>query len=55
MRVIRYGRAALFARTALTALAYAITPNATLGVSYSGQFGSGLSDQSARANFNVKF
>ncbi|AEH90458.1 autotransporter domain-containing protein [Mesorhizobium opportunistum] len=36
-------------------LDYAITPNATLGVSYGGQFGSGISDQSARFNFNVKF
>jgi fibronectin-binding autotransporter adhesin len=36
-------------------LDYAITPNATLGVSYGGQFGSGMSDQSARFNFNVKF
>ncbi|WP_181168157.1 autotransporter-associated beta strand repeat-containing protein [Mesorhizobium sp. B2-4-19] len=34
---------------------YAITPNATLGVSYGGQFGSRMSDQSARANFNVRF
>ena len=36
-------------------LVYAITPNATLGVSYGGQFGSGMSDQSGRFNFNVKF
>ena len=36
-------------------LDYAITPNATLGVSYGGQFGSGMSDQTARFNFNVKF
>jgi outer membrane autotransporter protein len=33
----------------------AITRNATLGVSYSGQFASSASDQSVRANFNVKF
>lgn len=36
-------------------LDYAITPNATLGVTYGGQFGSGMSDQSVEANFNVKF
>jgi outer membrane autotransporter protein len=36
-------------------LDYAITPNATLGLSYGGQFGSGLADHSARANFNVRF
>jgi fibronectin-binding autotransporter adhesin len=36
-------------------LDYALSPNATLGVSYGGQFGSGLSDQSARVNFNMKF
>jgi fibronectin-binding autotransporter adhesin len=36
-------------------LDYAITPNATLGVTYGGQFGSGMSDQSVKANFNVKF
>lgn len=36
-------------------LDYQITPAARLGVSYSGQFGSGLADQSLRANFNVKF
>lgn len=34
---------------------YALTPNATLGVTYGGQFGSGMSDQSARFNFDVKF
>lgn len=33
----------------------ALSPVATLGVSYGGQFGSGLSDQSVRASFNVKF
>ncbi|MDX8438232.1 hypothetical protein [Mesorhizobium australafricanum] len=32
-----------------------LTPAATLGVSYGGQFGSGLSDQSVRATFNWKF
>ncbi|KRE08000.1 hypothetical protein ASE63_21960 [Bosea sp. Root381] len=36
-------------------LDYAVTPNATLGVSYGGQFGSGVSDQSARVNVNVTF
>ena len=34
---------------------YGIMPNATLGVSYGGQFGSGALDQSFRANFNAKF
>lgn len=32
-----------------------LSPDAALGVSYGGQFGSGISDQSIRANFNVKF
>ncbi|WP_201415031.1 autotransporter domain-containing protein [Mesorhizobium sp. J8] len=36
-------------------LALNLTPAATLGVSYSGQFGSGHSDQSLRADFNWKF
>ncbi|TPJ24349.1 hypothetical protein FJ425_21270 [Mesorhizobium sp. B2-7-2] len=36
-------------------ISYAITPNATFGISYGGQFGSRMSDQSARANFNVRF
>ncbi|MCA0400286.1 MAG: autotransporter domain-containing protein [Proteobacteria bacterium] len=36
-------------------ISYAMTPNATLGLSYGGQFSSGLSDQSARFNFNIKF
>ncbi|MEZ2407233.1 autotransporter-associated beta strand repeat-containing protein [Bosea sp. RCC_152_1] len=36
-------------------LDYALSPNATLGVTYGGQFGSGLSDQSARLNLDVKF
>jgi len=29
--------------------------NAALGITYGGQFGSGLSDQSVHANFGVKF
>lgn len=33
----------------------AIRPNATLGISYGGQFGSGLADQSVRANLAIKF
>jgi subtilase-type serine protease len=32
-----------------------ITRQATLGISYSGQFGGGATDQSARGTFNVKF
>ncbi|CEJ10039.1 Extracellular serine protease precursor [bacterium YEK0313] len=36
-------------------LDYGIMPNATLGISYGGQFGSGALDQSLRANFNMKF
>jgi fibronectin-binding autotransporter adhesin len=36
-------------------LDFALTPDATLGVSYSSQFGRGLSDQSVRANLNMKF
>lgn len=36
-------------------LDFNLTPAATLGVSYGGQFGSGLSDQSVRADFNWKF
>lgn len=36
-------------------LDFALSPGAVLGVSYGGQFGSGLSDQSVKANFNVKF
>ena len=36
-------------------LDFALSPSAVLGVSYGGQFGSGLSDQSVKANFNVKF
>lgn len=33
----------------------ALSPAATLGVAYSGQFGSGTADQSVRATFNMKF
>ncbi|WP_179119682.1 autotransporter-associated beta strand repeat-containing protein [Ensifer adhaerens] len=36
-------------------LDYALSPNATLGVTYAGQFGSDVSDQSARINLNVSF
>jgi outer membrane autotransporter protein len=36
-------------------LDFALSPSAVLGVSYGGQFGSGLSDQSVKVNFNVKF
>ncbi|MFC6447739.1 autotransporter domain-containing protein [Shinella zoogloeoides] len=36
-------------------LDFTLSPNAILGVSYGGQFGSGVTDQSFRANFNVKF
>ncbi len=36
-------------------LDYAVTPDTTLGLSYLGQFGSGMADQSARFNLNVKF
>lgn len=36
-------------------LDYALTPTATLGVSYGGQFGSGMSGQSVKADFNVRF
>lgn len=32
-----------------------LSTNTTLGVSYGGQFGSGVTDQTLRANFNVKF
>ncbi|MEM5472110.1 autotransporter outer membrane beta-barrel domain-containing protein, partial [Hoeflea sp. AS60] len=32
-----------------------LTPDATLGFTYSGQFGSGVSDQSLKANLSVKF
>lgn len=33
----------------------ALSPSATLGVSYGGQFGSGVTDQSVRAVLNVRF
>ncbi len=36
-------------------LDYTITPNATFGLSYGGQFGSGMSDQSVKAGFSLKF
>ncbi len=36
-------------------LDYAISPNASLGISYGGQFGSGLADHSAKANLHVRF
>lgn len=34
---------------------YALTPAATLGISYAGQFGARLSDQSVRASLSVRF
>ncbi|WP_186766986.1 autotransporter domain-containing protein [Devosia ginsengisoli] len=34
---------------------FTLSPAATLGMSYGGQFGPNLSDQSFKANFNVKF
>ncbi|WP_242918447.1 autotransporter-associated beta strand repeat-containing protein [Caulobacter sp. CCUG 60055] len=43
------------AATVEAGLDYALSPNAALGVTYGGQFGSGLSDQSARFSFNVQF
>ncbi|WP_246686004.1 autotransporter domain-containing protein [Mesorhizobium sp. B2-4-6] len=36
-------------------LDFAVTPSATVGVSYHGQFASGVSDQSVRADFSMKF
>jgi len=36
-------------------LDYALSPNATLGIAYDGQFGSGVSGQSVRTDFNVRF
>ncbi|XJN83972.1 autotransporter domain-containing protein [Mesorhizobium terrae] len=36
-------------------LDFAITPNTTLGISYSGQFGTRTTDQSVRGNLDVKF
>jgi outer membrane autotransporter protein len=38
-----------------TGLDFVLSPNATFGVSYNGQFGYGVSDQGVRANFNMKF
>ncbi|WP_370435040.1 autotransporter outer membrane beta-barrel domain-containing protein [Microvirga sp. TS319] len=35
-------------------LDFALTPDAVLGVTYGGQFGSDMSDQSVKANFNVR-
>ncbi|MER9843407.1 autotransporter outer membrane beta-barrel domain-containing protein [Mesorhizobium australicum] len=32
-----------------------VSPNATLGLSYSGQFGGGAVDNGAKANLSVKF
>lgn len=46
---------ALNAAVVEAGLDYAIAPNATLGVFYSGQFGGSAIDQSVRANLNVKF
>jgi outer membrane autotransporter protein len=36
-------------------LDFNLSPSAVLGVSYGGQFGSGVTDQTFRANFNMKF
>lgn len=36
-------------------LDYTITPNASVGLTYDGQFGSGLADQSVKATFNINF
>jgi len=36
-------------------LDFALSPTAVLGVAYGGQFGSGQSDQSLKANINVRF
>lgn len=36
-------------------LDYALSPNATIGVTYAGQFASDIADQSARINLNVQF
>ena len=36
-------------------LDFALSPSAIAGISYGGQFGSGFSDQSVKANFNLKF
>jgi fibronectin-binding autotransporter adhesin len=32
-----------------------LTPNMILGLTYGGQFGSGLTDQTVRGNFSIKF
>ncbi|MBD9651816.1 autotransporter domain-containing protein [Ensifer sp. ENS09] len=36
-------------------LDFAVAPEATLGLTYTGQFGGGVSDQSVKANLSVKF
>ncbi|WDZ80494.1 autotransporter domain-containing protein (plasmid) [Ensifer adhaerens] len=36
-------------------LDFAVAPDATLGLAYTGQFGGGVSDQSFKANLSVKF
>ncbi|WP_312365952.1 autotransporter domain-containing protein [Ensifer sp.] len=36
-------------------LDFAVAPDATLGLTYTGQFGGGVSDQSVKANLSVKF
>ncbi|WP_065092054.1 MULTISPECIES: autotransporter domain-containing protein [unclassified Rhizobium] len=36
-------------------LDFQLSPSALLGITYSGQFGSGIADQSVKANFNMKF
>lgn len=36
-------------------LDFALSPAATLGIIYAGQFGSGVTDQSFKANFNARF
>lgn len=36
-------------------LDFALSPGAVLGISYGSQFGAGLTDQSVKANFNLKF
>ncbi len=36
-------------------LDFAVAPDATLGLTYAGQFGGGVSDQSVKANLSVKF
>jgi autotransporter-associated beta strand protein len=36
-------------------LDFAVAPEATLGLTYTGQFGGGVSDQSVKANLRVKF